>query len=239
MRFFGRAHRLPRDVAQRFARYGRLELLGPASGEDPMAVFAAMAPVRQYAADDHDAYVSDVLALNLPEESWAAYGAGRSAWDMLRLRETPEVLKLINNGIAFLRRHGVPPMQVCGYEWKRWISAGGTIESWLPTRTPPKPEDAKLPDLEIGAELLVARVAAADDANKVIIRRTGPDTYEWVTDARQNESDPTRTRWVNDSAASVYDLFYKIGRILQTPPDGYSHPALEPFFPLRRPSLPQ
>jgi hypothetical protein len=171
MSFLGHQRRLPHDIGARFARYGRMELLGHDSGEDPMRVYASFAPIREYARAAPDAYAHEVLALAPPPSSWATYGAGRSTWGMLNLPRTPAVASLLDTSIGFLSAHGLPPKNVTGVEWSRWIESGGTNDSWLPIRTPPTPEQVVIPEIGVGQEVLLACTTSAADANRFLLRR--------------------------------------------------------------------
>jgi hypothetical protein len=191
-------------------------------------------PVYDRYHDDQDAFLA--LLADLADQyrgTWAAYGAEKLMTEIAGGGlDHPAYGRIMDASLEFLRRSGVSPRQLNGYEWNYWIDSGGTVNTWLTRR--PEPTEDRIERLAIGEIRRLAQLLEDDDSNVFLVKRTAEDRYDWVIDSRQSDEDPTRTQRVHDTADSLHELYIKIGLGLQFVPY-WCDSELEPYCPLPRP----
>jgi hypothetical protein len=225
------------------ARFGRFENDPQGSGEDPSWVYqGVIAPLYASANEDPVTFVELLEREVSRKGGWGAYGAGHAVWEILTteqrasLRNNASYIAVVDASLQFLRENGVPPKNVRGYEWDHWIEHGGTIDTWIPPRDPPRREEARITPLREGELRPIARLTASSDANVVLVCASPRQGFTAVIDARYSDEDPRRVQNDWKSADDLYDLYLTIGRSLQTPPPWHD-PEVGVFFPLPKPRI--
>lgn len=233
----GRPGSLPPGTSDTLADFARYEWYGESSGIGPEQAWQMLSRLLPLSQSD-PAGLTAALARNVtPMGGWSAYGASRAIAELLGLGfESDDAKTVLDGGIEFLRRNGVPPLRVRQYEWNRWVDSGGSIDTWLPVIPPPPPDRSGLRDLSPGEVRHVATLTADADSNTVHICRNGSGDYVALIDARQSDEDPTRSRWEWKQAASHYEIFMNVGLALQSPPH-WASAELTPYIPLPRPTI--
>lgn len=231
------------DLASTMARFGHFEYDPQGSGENPSWIYEnIIAPLYPSATADPVKFL-ELLEMEVSGKGgWGAYGAAHAVWELLTpeqralLQDNRSYVAVIGASLEFLRKNGVPPKRVTGYEWDHWIAHGGTIDTWIPRRDPPPREDARISPLGEGELRQVARLSESPDGNIVLVRVSALAGCSAVIDARWSDDDPRRLQNDWESADDLYALYVKIGRSLQSPPPWYD-PELEAFFPLPKPKI--
>jgi hypothetical protein len=202
--------------------------------EWPHAWLDFVGPVHDRYRDDKDALLA-VLA-DIAERhvgGWVAYGAERLMSDIGDVNaDHPAYGRIMDASLEFLRRSGVSPARLTGREWKYWLKAGGTIDTWL--KRQPEPTEGRIQELPVGTVRRLAQLRDADDSNVVLVERTAENCYSYIVDAPQSDEDPTRSQRIIATAASLHDLYIQIGLGLQIVPY-WCDPDLKPYCPLPRP----
>jgi hypothetical protein len=231
------------DLASLMARFGRFEYDPQGSSEDPSWIYGSViAPLYASGTEDPVKLLARLEREVSSKGGWGAYGAGHAVWEILSteqrasLRDNASYNAVVDASLQFLRENGVPPMKVTGYEWDHWTMHGGTIDTWIPPRDPPRREEARITPLRAGELRPVARLTATSDSNVMLVRGSAQQGYTGVVDARYSDEDPRRVQSDWESADDLYDLYLMIGRSLQTPPTWHD-PEIEPFFPLPKPRI--
>jgi hypothetical protein len=191
---------------------------------------------RRYQASP-GAFLATLADIAGQHGGWTALGAERLMIDVAG-GDLPDAAykRIMDASLSFLRASGVPPIRITGYEWRRWLDSGGTIDTWIPRRPVPTPQEAPITDLRPGETRRVAQLTSAADSNVILVRRAPEGGYVSVVDARYSDEDPTRSENELDRADSLHDLYLKIAMPSQVP--GYwCDPELLPYFPLPPPSI--
>lgn len=225
------------------ARFGRFEYDPQASDEDSGQIYQSIiAPLYPTASADPGGFVELLQQEVSGKGGWAAYGAGRAVWELLTsdqradLKQSRSYNAVVDASLEFLRRNGVPPKKLTGYEWAHWTSQGGTASTWIPPRALPARGDAFITALGDNELRPVARLWESADSNVILVRVNPDGGYAAVIDARWSDEDARRVQRDWECADDLYGLYAKIGSSLQTPPP-WHHPELEPFFPLPAPTI--
>jgi hypothetical protein len=221
---------LPTNILQMMERFGRHEIDVMGSSDDGYEVFEATQRPLIAAANSNPAeFIKTLADACVPVGGWPVYGADRTVVNLIGTTpESPDWFRILDGSIEFLRMHYVPPMRVAGYAWNRFIDTGGTAKTWLPLRDPPSRESAIITDLKPDEVRVIAKLAAADDANRILVRREGND-YVALIDARWSDEDSTRSQSEWKRAATLYDLYVDVAWSIQV--WDRADLELEPFFP--------
>lgn len=237
-----RPQRLPREIVAMMERFGRHEIDPMRSTDDGYLVFqATQEPLLDVARADPAGFVRSLVDACVPVGGWAIYGADRT---VINLVTDPSVAssstvpppdsdwaRILEGSLAFLRANYVPPLRVASYQWDYFLAHGGTPNTWLEMRPPPRRAEARLTPLAPGEVRPVIKTAPEPDANIILVRRDG-DQHVADVDARWSDDDPTRSRSELARAVTQYDLYLDLAYQVQV---WHSlDPEIEPFFPTPR-----
>lgn len=243
MRFFSKHQKqpaLPNNIIGMMERFGRYEFNPQGSGDDAADIWGQMAELSPFASADPDGFLVALAGAVLPIGGWSVYGASRTIWEFLSsstsVHQHPSYNAIMKAAIDFLRSNGVPPMMVRGYEWNYWLDSGGTIDTWVPRRPTPPPDEAPISELRPGETRRVTQLTSVRDSNVILVRRNSDGQYCALIDAKWSDEDPRRVQNEWKSAGSLHELYIQIGLAMQIPT--YWHdPELEPYFPLPQPKI--
>jgi hypothetical protein len=232
-------NRLPSDIADLMDRFGRYEF-NPSGNLDGGDMWAdTQQPLLEFASNDPSGFLSALATEVTPLGGWTAYGAGRTALNLLNSddRIGPSYKTVMDGDVDFLRSSGVPPMHVAGYEWERWLERGGTVDTWIPRRPIPSLEEAFISELQLGEVRRLTHLGSAPDSNFIVVKQEEGGRFCALIDAKWSSEDPTRSQSEWKSADTLYGIYIETGLMAQS--GAYWHdPELEPYFPLPVPKIP-
>jgi hypothetical protein len=189
------------DLVDAMARFGRFEYDQQASDEGPGQIYQSIiAPLYPTASTDPAGFV-ELLEREVSQvDGWAAYGAGHAVWELLtsdqrrELKDNKSYRAVVDASLEFLRRSGVPPKRLTGYEWDHWTSRGGTAGTWIPPRELPAREEAFITPLGDNELRPVAQLWESADSNVILVKVSPDGRYAAVIDARWSDEDPRRVQ---------------------------------------------
>jgi hypothetical protein len=184
-----------------------------------------------------DAFLAALADLAEEHRGWAAYGAERLMVDVAGGDlDHPAYRRIMDCSLAFLRVSGVPQIKTTGYEWNHWLASGGTVESWTCRRPTPAQEQAPTTDLAAGQRRRLVRLTKEDQSNVFFVQQAPDGDYQLIIEARYSDDDPRRTERISLTTKSLYEIYVRVGLMLQEPPYWFDR-ELEPYFPLPMPDL--
>jgi hypothetical protein len=218
--------RFPSDMAEWLETLGRFEW-APQANPMPEVRVDKMYLLAQ---TDRDGFLRDLAALAVPMGGWTALGAKYLITDLLPIEtDTSDFNAIALAAFEFLRGSGVPPNRLSVNDQNLWSRLNRSNEPWLAGSEPPA--DTLRP-LSPGEERKVAEVLRADGhVNEILVRQDGTATFTAVIDGAYSETDTRSARTDWHSAASLHELYIRIGESQQVPPQ-WAALELEPYFPL-------
>jgi hypothetical protein len=218
--------RLPADILMQLERFGRFHY-EPQQYPLPSPILEA--DMYRLAQSDQAGFLADLAAVIAPTGGWAAYGGMKLVMSVIgpELNE-PNYNAIVMAGLQFFRSHGVPTSRLSPNELGLWHRLQGDQTPWLAGR--PAPPD-RLTPLRPGEQRRVAQVAPGPHANVIYVRAAAPSRYVAVIDGEYSETDPQRVQHDWYEAASLHQLYLRVGEAFQTP-SYWADPELEPYFPL-------
>jgi hypothetical protein len=186
------------------------------------------------AQSDRDGFLRDLAKLTTSAGGWVALGGKYLVTDILPIEtDTPDFKVIVLAGLLFLRDSGVPLNRLSPNDRTLWQRLRPD-EAWLVWREPPP--DVLTPLLP-GEVRKVAEVLRADGhSNDILVRQDAPDKFVAAVEGAYNESDLRRMSNDWHSAASLHELYIRIGESSQTPPH-WAAAELTPYFPLPTPRI--